>query len=95
MTDFGMKLVTLKSFCSFRHEKFCCARAEDLLHTTNNDPHFQKQFITEVKSWVYDYYRDSKAQFFPENCLVLYDQPRSCKIEAMCRLHYFDCVFLL
>lgn len=62
-----MKLVASKFvllLLSQGQKEFHVEVAEDLLQTTNNDPHFLKQVITGDGSWVYSYDHETKAQSF-------------------------------
>jgi hypothetical protein len=45
-----------------RTEGICAEVAQDLLETSNNDPHFLKQVITGDKSWVYGYDSEMNTQ---------------------------------
>ncbi|KAG1701368.1 Protein GVQW3 [Nymphon striatum] len=58
MEDLGMRHVAAKFVPWFplqEQKAFRAEIAEDLLQTTNNDPHFLKQVITGDESWVYSY----------------------------------------
>ena len=47
---------------SREQKEFRAAVAQDLLETTNNDPHFLKKVITGDESWVYGYDPETKTQ---------------------------------
>jgi hypothetical protein len=51
------------SFCgSSQEQKEFCEVAQDLLETSNNDPHFLKEVTTGDESWVCGCDPDTKAQ---------------------------------
>jgi hypothetical protein len=65
MEDLGMKHVVPKFvlwLLSQQQKKFHDEVAQDLLDTSNNDPHFLKQVITTEESWIYNYDPETKAQ---------------------------------
>ena len=43
-------------------KEFFAEVAQDLLETSNSDPHFLKQVITRDESWVYSCHPEAKAQ---------------------------------
>jgi hypothetical protein len=65
MEDLVMNHVAAKFvlwLLSQKQKEFCAEVAQDLLETSNNNPHFIKHVITEDESWVYSYDPETKAQ---------------------------------